>query len=196
VVPKAAEVKVAVGVLGPDWVKADRIELYANGRKIREAKIDTTTGKPGVKWVGEWILPAFRHDVHLVAIASGPGVTELYWPISKPYQATSPVVKRRVIGASGAVWLDSDGDGERSSAFAYAQKLIAAHGSAPAKLLPALAAFDEAVAVQVASLLQARGNPVQDLLKLDAVRQAGAHVERGFQQFAEAWRDSQIQKAK
>src|SRR5207302_10861890 len=111
-VPGTDQIRVAVRVLGPSWVRADQVELYANGRKIREARILPADQKGAVKWAGEWVLPRFRHDVHVAAIASGPGVTELYWPIAKPYQATSPIVNRRVIGASGAVWIDSDGDGE------------------------------------------------------------------------------------
>src|SRR5262249_18246698 len=54
--PATRPVKVAVRVLGPSWVKADKVELYANGSKIREAQIEK--GKqPGVKWAGEWHLP-------------------------------------------------------------------------------------------------------------------------------------------
>ncbi|MDR3402373.1 MAG: CehA/McbA family metallohydrolase [Chthoniobacter sp.] len=34
--PLGSEIKVAVRVLGPSWVQADRVELYANGIKIRE----------------------------------------------------------------------------------------------------------------------------------------------------------------
>src|SRR5438034_335508 len=68
-VPVLGEVKIAVRVLGPSWVTADRIELYANGHKIREALIPD--GKqPGVKWAGTWTLPRVHHDVNLVAIAS------------------------------------------------------------------------------------------------------------------------------
>lgn len=93
-----------------------------------------------MKWQGEWTLPRFLHDVHLVAIASGPGVEKLYWPIAKPYQPTSPKVNRRVIGASGAVWIDADGNEKRTSAHSYAAWLVHQHGH-------------EAVAVQVASLL-------------------------------------------
>src|SRR5262249_48029787 len=153
--PASDEVKVKVRVLGPDWVKADKVELYANGRKIREARIISKDGRPGVKWQGVWVLPRFRHDVHLVAVASGPGVTELYWPIAKPYQPTSPKVDRRVIGASGAVWIDADGDGKRTSAYAYAHRLMTTHGAL--KVIAALSDYDEAVAVQVASLFKARG---------------------------------------
>ena len=54
---------------------------------------------------------------------------ELYWPIAKPYQPTSPRVDRRVIGSTGAVWLDGDGDGVWTSAFAYAQRLVREAGT-------------------------------------------------------------------
>jgi hypothetical protein len=82
-------VKVRVRVLGPSWVTADKVELFANGRKIQEATI-AEGKKAGVKWAGEWSLPAFKHDVHLAAIASGPAMKELFWPIESPYQPASP----------------------------------------------------------------------------------------------------------
>src|SRR5207302_2934037 len=140
-VPSAGDVKVAVRVLGPSWVTADRVELYANGVKVREASI-SGRGKGGVLWSGEWTLSRFRHDLHLVAVATGPGVTGLYWPIARPYQATSPVVRRRVIGATGAVWLDGDGDGRWTSARGYAERLDKEAKGDLAKLLKALAGYD------------------------------------------------------
>jgi len=193
-VPAKGEVKVAVRVLGPSWVTADKVELYANGHKIREARIEGGQ-KAGVKWSGAWTLPVFRHDVHLVAIASGPGVTELYWPIARPYQPTSPVVQRRVIGSTGAVWLDADGDGKRTSAREYAQRLLANTEGAWEKLVQALGAYDEAVAAQAAALLQAGGVSVGSREVRDAARKVGAHVERGFQTYWEAWRESQIARS-
>ena len=189
--PAPGEVKVAVRVLGPGWATAERVELYANGVKVREARIPDGQ-RPGVKWSGAWTLPRFRHDVHLVAIATGPGVRELYWPVAKPYQPTSPVVDRRVIGSTGAVWLDADGDGRRTCAYEYARRLLRAAGADPAKPVQALADYDEAVAAQVAGLLQARGVAVQDAALREAARKAGPHVERGFAAFAEAWRESQV----
>src|SRR5439155_4905279 len=139
--------------------------------------------QPGVKWTGVWTLPRFQHDVHLVAIASGPGLRELYWPIAKPYQPTSPHVNRRVIGSTGVVWLDVDGDGKRTSAFEYAQRLLQAAGADLPKLVRQLGDYDEAVAAQAAGLLQMRGISVQDAPLREAARQAGVQVERGFQRF-------------
>jgi hypothetical protein len=188
--PAADEVRVAVRVLGPGWARADHVALYANGIKIREARIDAKSVKAGVQWAGEWTLPRFRHDVHLVAIASGPGVTAPYWPIARPYQPTSPKVVRRVVGATGAVWLDADGDGKRTCAFEYARRLAAKHGTM--ELIAALADHDEAVAAQAASLLQKKGVSLEAPELRDAVRRAGPHVERGVEAFAAAGRECRI----
>jgi hypothetical protein len=193
-VPAAGDVRVGVRVLGPGWVAADRVELYANGIEVREARIEDGK-RAGVKWEGEWMLPRFRHDVHLVAVASGPGVRELYWPIARPYQPGSPEVVRRVIGCTGAVWLDADGDGKRTSARAYAERLAREAGGEWSKLVKALGGHDEAVAAQAAGLLQGRGVSVQDAEIREAARRAGPQVERGFEAYAAAWRESQIARS-
>jgi hypothetical protein len=189
--PAPGEVRVKVRVLGPDWVTAEKVELYANGHKLREARV--TDGKrAGVKWEEEWRLPRFRHDAWLAAVASGPGVRELYWPIAKPYQPTSPVVERRVLGATGAVWLDADGDGKRTSAREYAERLWReADGKWPG-LVKALGGYDEAVAAQAPSLLRARGTRPDDAAVLAAAANAGPQVERAFQAYREAWRECEI----
>jgi len=187
-VPPAEQVKVHVRVLGPSWVQADKVELYANGRKIREAKISGTSGS-GILWVGDWLVPRFRHDVHLTAITSGPGVRELYWPIPRPYQATSTHVERRVVGASGAVWIDADGDGKRTSAREYARRLLK-NSKNPAGMTVSLRDYDEAVAVQAIGLLRARGVSLQDEAIRGAARIAGKHVERAFQRYFDAWRET------
>src|SRR5205823_9381748 len=176
-VPVKGDVKVSVRVLGPAWTTADRVELYANGHKIREQKI-THVSKDSVKWSGEWTLPRFKHDVHLVAVASGPGVTELYWPIAKPYQPMSPVVERRVLGVSGAVWLDADGDGKRTSARGYAERLMREADGKWQPFVASLSEYDEAVCHQAAALLQAKGVSVGDHAVRAAARKTGAHVLR------------------
>jgi hypothetical protein len=184
-------VKVAVRVLGPGWTRAERVALYANGSKIREARIPDGK-RAGLKWAGTWTLPPFRHDTFLVAIATGPGVQELYWPIAKPYQPTSPRVDRRVIGSTGAVWLDGDGDGKWSSAWDYAQRLSRTAGADVPKLVASLGDYDEGVATQAAGLLQTRGVSVQDPALREAARQAGPHVRHGFEALAQAWRACQM----
>jgi hypothetical protein len=189
--PAARRMKVAVRVRGPGWVTAEKVELYANGRKVREARIPDGK-RAGVKWRGTWALPGPPQDTHLVVVASGPGVQELYWPIAKPYQPMSPGVNQRVLGVTGAVRVDRDGDGRWTSALGYARRLLWEAGGEWQKMVKALAGYDEAMAAQAAGLLRARGVSVWDAAVREAARQAGPHVARGFQAYAEAWRESQI----
>lgn len=194
-VPASEQVKVRVRVLGPGWTTADKVELFVNGRKVREAEI-VDGKKAGVKWSGEWLLPRSRHDVHLVAVATGPGMRALYWPVALPYQPTSPLVNLRVLGVSGAVWVDGDGDGQRTSAREYVENLAKSKGKEPEKLLPALADYDEAVAVHAAALLHAGGIKVDNPAVLALAKKAGPHVERGLRAYFEAWRQCAIERVK
>lgn len=93
---------VAVTVSAPKWSKADRVELYANGVKIRE----------GSSHQMRWTLDRPAQDAHLIAIASGPGLTSPHWAIPKPYQPSSKVWNSRVLGATNPIWVDGDGDGK------------------------------------------------------------------------------------
>jgi hypothetical protein len=146
------QVKVEAVVSGPAWVKADHIELFANGILIREQVI-SDEHRAGEKARITWQLPKPSHDVHLVAIATGPGVTEPFWEIPRPYQPSSKTFTPRVIGSTNPIWLDADGDGRFQSAFAIAQSLIQRFGDDSDKLRDALKKHDEAVVIQVESLL-------------------------------------------
>ena len=196
-------VRVDVQVLGPHWVQADRVELFANGRKIREQLIETnlTDGEgasessTGVKWRGHWMIPRPSHDVHLVAIARGPGIDVPYWKTAKPYQPTSPMWESQVIGCSGAVWLDADGDGERTSAREYAKRLWDASDGDLRHLLQALADYDAAVAAHVADYFHDAGGDVIAPEFRRAVQTAKPLVQEGFQSYVNAWRESQTARA-
>ena len=142
-------------VLGPSWVQADHIALYANGLMIREQVI-VDPHRPGEKARVAWRIPRPKHDVHLVVIATGPGVTAPFWEIPRPYQASSKTFIPRVIGSTNPIWLDADGDGKFQSAYQYARTLVGKHGADSVKLPPVLDGYDQAVAVQVQSLLTLR----------------------------------------
>lgn len=193
-VPPSDSVEVAIRVLGPGWTTAESVALYANGEKIREAKIEDG-GKPGLKWTGRWVLPRFTHDVYLVAIATGPGVRELYWPIAKPYQPSSPDVKRLVIGSTGAVWIDADGDGKRTSAYEYAKRILNRTGPNAGNVIRELRDYDEAVATQAAGLLNSQGVSIEDSAVAVAAKEAGPRVEQGFRAFIGAMRQCREARA-
>lgn len=151
------QVRVSVQVLGPSWVNATNVCLFANGAKIREESLPLAgRGREplalGEKAKVEWLIPKPRHDVHLVAIATGPGVTAPFWAIPRPYQPASTRWEGRVIGSSNPILLDADGDGAFTAARGYAKQIVARHGANPRALQAALADYDEAVAAQVAEL--------------------------------------------
>ena len=171
--------RVTVAVLGPSWTSADRVELYANGVKIREQQIEAPVS-PVEKTRVMWIIPRPAYDAYLVAIASGPPVNGPYWPIAKPYQPNSRVWQPRVIGATNPIWVDGDGDGKFTPPRVYAKEIVKRAGSEPKKLIAELAKYDEAVAAQVASLCQTAGRDVRSTEFEEALETALQHVRRGF----------------
>ena len=176
-------IRVTITVLGPSWTTADRVVLFADGALVREAMIDAGT-VPGEKARVVWDLPRPRHDVFLVAVATGPGVTAPYWPIPRPYQATSKAWTPRLLGLANPVFLDGDGDGKWTSSRSYAEALVGRVGTDPAKLLPALGDYDEAVSAQAAGLCRAAGRDLHGPEFAAALTSAAAPVRRGFAAFA------------
>ncbi len=175
------QVRVDLRVLGPDWVSADRVLLYADGEVIREEKIGGKRQSEGVLWTGGWTLARPRHDVALVAVALGPGIEEPYWRTAKPYQPESPDWTSQVVGASGPIWLDGDADGRRMSAYDYAERAVNTEGD----VWKNLAQYDEAAATQAAGLLTQRG---VDLETYNGWRAAAEPVNKGVAKYLEARR--------
>ena len=194
-VDPAGDLVARIRVKGPGWTSADRVALYVNGVKVREAGI-AKGSKAGVKWEGTWRLPRPAHDVHLVAVATGPGIAAPYWPTAKPYQATSIEFTSRVMGLSGAVFVDGDGSGAFESAFEYTRRAVsgAAADGVPA-LVRGLARYDSAVATQAASLLRAREPASFETQVRSMAAAAPSHVAKGLQAYLDAWQESQRQLA-
>ncbi len=188
-------VQIKLQVLGPHWVKASEVRLYSNGELLREISLPSESLRDlptGVLWAEELTLPRPKHDVHLVAIATGPGIKESYWKTAKPYQPVSPDWEPRVIGCSGAVWLDGDRDGRRSSARDYAQIALAKSKGDLSKLVEVLAEYDSAVSAQAAFLYQSSGESLTSSTAQVILNQSGENVKRGFQNYIAAWRETQI----
>jgi len=191
-------VQVAVRVLGPHWVKATRVRLFANGQQIRDEEIGAETPHDlpvGVKWNGQWTIAAPAHDVHLVAIATGPGIDGLYWKTAKPYQPTAPDWEPHIVGCSGAVWLDVDGDGRKTAAYDYAQRLFAASSGDLDKLIDSLSEYDRAVAAQVAHRYQSSGKSWFTPTAQAALNRATDEAQAGVRSYLEAWRANQIARS-
>ena len=172
-------VTISINVMGPSWAEADSVFLFANGAKIRGEKIKSR-GAKGIKWQGEWVIPVHGQDMYFVAIATGPDPERPFWPIPKPFQPTSTEWTPKIIGSSGALWVDVDRDGKNTSAYDYAVRLIAHHSSNMIDLIKDLNSFDEAVSVQAASILMERGVlPSGDELRKYLIN-ASPPVRKGF----------------
>jgi hypothetical protein len=182
-------VEVSVEVYGPAWSNADRVELFASGVKVQEARIGPSPF--ALKTRVSWTLPRPPHDVSLVAVASGPGVTAPYWAIARPYQPTSREWTSRSFGITNPIDLDGDGDGTWTSPRAYAEATIARVGLAPQALIPALGAYDQAVAAQAAGLCRVAGRDIRDAEFARILAAASESVRRGFAAFAATLPDAQ-----
>ena len=187
--PLTNKVAVSVQVSGPGWTSVNRISLYANGKKIREELIEPVKS-PGIKWKGSWILPKFKNDVFLVAVAEGPYTHLPFWPLVKPFQPMLPEWKAAVIGISGAVWLDTDRDGQKTSAYHYASDVWKKSNGNIQTFIKRLASFDEAVAVQAASVLLQEGWTMKEPQLQQALEKATADTKTGFQNFLREWEQS------
>jgi len=187
------ELQVDLRVLGPSWSRATHVGLYANGVKIRETQIlEPDSSAPGMKWQGTWRLPRLRHDVHLAAIATGPGVKEPFWPVPRPYQPTSPVWDSYVVGSTGAVWIDADGSGDFNSAFDYASRLVRESADDFDRLMTRLTEYDQAVAVQVARLVHVQKIKTRTELVQAAARTDRQSIKDGFRAYVDAWKECEI----
>jgi hypothetical protein len=180
--------QVEVEVLAPSWVEADRVQLFANGILIQESRLKQRAKDRAKDYASgqtiSWSLPRPAHDVFLVAVASGPGVTAPYWPIARPFQPCSRAWDPPVIGATNPIWLDADDDGKFSSAHDYAKILLTRFGSDPTRLLPELEKYDEAVCVQAASLCQSAGRDIRGEEFVHGLKTSSDSVRRAFARYS------------
>jgi hypothetical protein len=155
--PVAQTNRIDVQVMGPSWINADSVTLYANGIRIHKDGIRNKKAG-GVKWTGSWHIEKQKQDVFLVAVADGDQKSLPYWPIVKPFQPTSREWNPYVIGCSGAVWIDMDGDGKPTSAYEYARRIVDKYSRNLNELVKQLNQYDGSVTVQAMVLLKERGN--------------------------------------
>jgi hypothetical protein len=123
--------------------------------------------------------------VHLVAIATGPGVSANYWRLHSPYQPTGRKRNPRVIGATNPVWVDADRDGRFTAPRLQAESLLkpVPAGAEPAALLAVLNTADEAVSAQAAAILHKQGANLRDTAFTAALAKTPAPVQKGFRDY-------------
>lgn len=185
-VPKSKHYQARVTVSAPSWSHPDRVKLYLNGRVIFDERIKPSKSG-GVRWSQQIELPVLKHDANLVAFATGPGVRELFWASAKPYQPTSQDPSTYIVGSSGAVWIDADGDGRRTSAAAYSRQLLKQANNDAKSVLELASDYDPIVAAHIADQLLQVGKRPNDPELRSWLKGSSATVQEGFRQYREAW---------
>ncbi|MEJ1238305.1 CehA/McbA family metallohydrolase [Chryseolinea sp. T2] len=173
------KVDVRIDVSGPSWSKAEVVTLYMNGVKIRDEKVVMKQGSP-IRQAFSWDIDLPSNDVFFAAIVQGQAGDVPFWPIARPYQPSGPDWTPRFYAGTGAVWVDSNGNGGQESAFDYATRLLSQYSSDMDGLFKRLDFFDEAVASQVASMLWKKGQDLSSDKIQSALSRSGDHVRRGF----------------
>lgn len=175
--------QVRVRVQGPRWIEADRLDLYANGQKILSRPLISPKGQV-VKTDLTLELKRPAQDAWLVVVATGPGISEPYWPIPRPYQPDRAEWDPRVLGSTNPVRVDGDGDGRYTSPYDYARRLVDACGGDAVRLVASLEPYDTAVAVQAASLCRERGIDLSTGPARRAIDGAPGAIRHGFVAYA------------
>ncbi|MCA9032207.1 MAG: hypothetical protein KDA66_15430, partial [Planctomycetaceae bacterium] len=206
-------IRIGIRVLGPSWMKANIVRLYANGELFEEIELDTVhvqtvpqelsdaTSINGVEIppdsttaaIYEGVLTIDRptFDVHLVAVALG-NESNFIWPTAKPYQPTTPHWEATTLGVSGAVRVDADRDGHWSSARNYAERLVAQHGDSLTDLLKACEAFDTPTATHAYHLWHSEQDKVDEAAVTKLLENAAEHVKLGVYRYRDALRAHEI----
>ena len=94
----------------------------------------------------------------------------------------------RVIGCSGAIWLDVDGDGRPTSAHQIATQLLAVAEGDLAGLISSLQGYDQSITCHAAHLLHASGTSVFSDALQELLRGASESTKHGFRAYAESRR--------
>lgn len=153
-VSASKQVRVEVEVLGPTWIEASKVELFANGQKVAETTAERPNKSKVRKLNSRWEISLPSNDVHLVAIASGPGpgVRQPYWTIPRPYQPSTTSAESPSLGSTNPVWVDCNRDGQFTPARKWAENIL--KQSSPDKIVAELNSCDDAVLLQVADLVR------------------------------------------
>lgn len=181
------DLPIEVVVRATHWIKADRLELFLNGQSHATIELDPLREpiENGILWRGEAVLSSLSHDVNVVAVATGPGVDAPHWRAAKPYQSTSPSWTPRLIGVSGVIRLDVDGNGFQS-ARDYAERLWNESEGDLKRLMIAARDYDSITASHIAHQFElAHGSWTSPELEA-AIDEAHPMVQSGFRAYQRA----------
>ncbi len=172
---------VTVHADSPSWTWVQKVELFANGVKIRET--DYLQPRVRLRRSSGFVLNRPFHDVYLVGLATGPGITAPFAETPKPYQPSSKTFTPKVLASTNPIWVDGDGDGKYTSPRGYAEQLVKDYGTNPERLLLALAPYDEAIITQTLALCHELGVDLGKPEFLAAMRSASIKLQNAFTRY-------------
>jgi hypothetical protein len=173
--------EVTASVDFPRWMNPQgrtTATLFANGRPLLVFPFELAkiAGKP---FAFKARFPKPKADTWYVLVADLPGVTNAYWSIARPYQPSSPEWNPAMIGVTNPVWLDADGDGRFTPPRMVAKGIVETTAT-PQKILATLRAYDWAVAVHAAELLQESGTDLKSESFQEELKSATPKVQQAF----------------
>ncbi|MCA9062780.1 MAG: CehA/McbA family metallohydrolase [Planctomycetaceae bacterium] len=194
--PSAEKYSAQISVAGPSWAQAEEVELFVNGESVSVLPVPAGQQRAGnVKLETEVTIPVSdQHDAFVVAVARGPGVRGLFWPIARPYQPTSTHWQPQNLAITGAIWIDADGDGRRTAPRETARRLYDACQGDFAALLQQLESCDSSVALHVASFVMTKDATGYSPDEEQLLKTAAAHIRNAFLRYADEKRDSLLRQ--
>ena len=100
-----------------------------------------------------------------------------------------------MIAASGAIWIDADGNGKRNAALDYANKLLEDTDGDLDAIFRQIDDYDAAVIAQVADLLVQRGTTPRDPAVISHLKSSSPTVRTAYNRYRDQWFESERVRA-
>lgn len=156
-------VEVALRVAAPSWVTPRVAVVFLNGREVARKPVLARAPKHPTDARLAFRLPRPKHDAYLVCAVVGDGVGHPSWTTREKF----------TLAVTNPVFLDADGDGRYSSPHAQALAALERAGDSPDAQWAAALAADDAVAIQMLSLMRERWPPEKRTELENRIRAAG-----------------------
>lgn len=138
------QIKIALRVSSPSWIKPRRALIFLNGEQVAEAAVPTQAGKLTDEWLS-FSVATPSHDAWMVAVVLGDGVDGVYWPTMKDH----------TMAATNPIFLNNDGNAQWENPRQIAKRLINQYGKDSSGINRVKTQVDMAVRVQIESLTKA-----------------------------------------
>jgi hypothetical protein len=138
-----SSVNVRLRVQAPSWIAPRRALVFLNGQQVAEKVVPARSNRPTDETL-RFNLPKPKQDAHFVCVVIGDGASHPSWRTGENF----------TLAATNPVFLDADGDGKYSSPRDSARFLLSRAGKSPDEQWAAASVVEDAIAVQMVSLMR------------------------------------------